>query len=305
MWDFQHMPNLRALCAAGTGCIAVCPSAKLLAVGGTVYSSSALFVWQWSGQRLTRTWTLNRFRFSVLSGHVAFLPGQSTLLMTDDTGSSVHVLDAATHRHRGYLAPRGTIDRPLGLAVHGSWVAVVDGEESVKLFRECGHYEWGFCKKVKNVFGHLRSLRFARDGSSIYTARCDFATKGWRPYDRVACVVSLVDDDPMAPSVVLPSVLDACKDVEQVHDGWLLLTSAKIEHTGHQHGGVALTAVMRLPVATAMIDGFGLVVRDMNEGLFVFSTFDLLAMTDNMSALRFAWIRTVVRVQAMSVVHRR
>lgn len=273
------------------------------------------------------TWSSN-------SGFLSFTPCLRSaprvfLLVTAAAQDTVHVIDVVGQRHAGYLFCLGAIPSPRGVAVNAAsdMVAVsawkLSDDSRVILYRVRFSVTGVEAAKVVRVIGQLpfeppmwtlrsngllffpQGLRFTKDGTAICVA------DGVR--DR-ASVFSVHDGRLMKHLV--PAIRYINGDVEEVEGGWLM-------SSGHSANGVEFVsgdegdagafdaeckAMVRgwfgnccfwKPCALGTMPDLGVVIRMWNQ-IEVFSTPAMVArwhMWHTMSAIRVAWMTTVVRAR--------
>lgn len=251
-----------------------------------------------------------KFNGSPSSGWMAFTgPGACRLLVVTDAGHhAVHVIDVVSRAHVGYVSAPGTIDRPRGVASHGSLVAVstcgIQGQ--VRVYKGSGA-TWApvgvlsgtsaFTLGAGDRLYMLCGLRFTADGLGLVVADTNGSVNMFRMKDGEFARHG-------APTV-MPMGAGAPFDVEECEGGWLVACRRSIEFVSDagagkpaisQHGGQFYT-----PTAVAIIPGLGFAVREYgyNGRLQLFATPDVVAMAA-MSPCRVAWMTGVNR----GILHR-
>jgi len=248
------------------------------------------------------------------SGNLAFTGPASArrLLVTDSGNDAVHVMDVVGRSHVGYLAAPGTIRGPRGVAAWGSLAAVSVFTHSlteghvVELF-EGGGVEWTRVRVVGGTdgtpeFSHWRlrnpmGLRFTHDGTRLVVAN----------FARDCVSMFRVEDGTFAGHIAAGAI--HVRDAEKVEGGWLMACSGPhiLQCRLSDEPGFGIDKYIsvsspvhsspRLKHASALVTvpGFGLVVREMQDGrLWMYSTPDLVKMR-TMSCMRVAWMVGVSR----------
>jgi hypothetical protein len=255
------------------------------------------------------------------SGWMVFQgPDASRLLVVTDAGhDAVHCIDVINRVHVGYVAARGTIRGPRGVAAKGSLVAISAWEHSFETKHFVHIYEgsgaaWTKVRVVASAeLASPLGLRFTTDGEGLAVTSprrnnvCFFRVSD-------GCFVSSVD------------TVFSCQDLEECSGGWLvvggwtavgsvalaptILIRFIERHTNNvttvfykpTYGGVtSLQTSLYSPSALALVLGLGAVVRvygssgKVETGSVQFLTSpDSIAMA-SMSTFRVAWMVATFR----------
>jgi hypothetical protein len=315
--------------------ISTVPSADACTGAGSSAGLVPLFSLGGASSRAPMQFKFMDFGF-LESGFMAFTgPATSRrlLVVTDAGNDAVHIIDVAGREHVGYVAARGTIAGPRGVAARGSLVAISawkwagKGDHVVRLFEGSG-VSWSAIRVLAGGFGDPGSadgqlwmphgLRFSVDGSELVVGDLGNAR------------VSLLRASDGTLVRHITAGRGAPRDVEEHGGGWLVAcwNTHTVDFVGGplppaSDGALPAGDVRRargalgcrqtvldnigtcdgelaFPCTLALVPGLGLAVRGMGERGWVqlFATPEYVAMA-SMSPTRVAWIVAVARGTAL------
>jgi hypothetical protein len=227
--------------------------------------------------------------------------GVPLLLVTDAGHDAVHMIDVKRGKHAGFLVPPGAIAGPRGVATRAQLVAVSSWKPH--------QAPWDDPDMVKDL--HIVQIfACSRPGRSYYLLRKIVAGLLWRPlglrFSRNGHSLAVADG--FGRLCLFNMTCEhrwGCasfncrpRDVEEVHDGWLVATDSGVVKVC-KHTLVAehvLTGLDLSSRALTFIPHVGLVVReDFGLRVTIYSATDFVTMS-GMAECRVAWIVAVVRV---------
>lgn len=321
-WSWSFRPELEGSCGIGVG-MAACSSPELLVTSCCAHNLLYVFSMTEGGAaRLALEarleWEYFPFRFSDslgFSGQMAFValgPGPPLLAVTDAGHDAVHLVDAFSRRHRGYLAPPGAIPGPRGVGAQGPgrdgsgalaaiscWKKGDGGDSEVRLFEARGA-AWELLRAVGGPGagpGRLRcpiGVRFADGGSGVVVADGDNGR---------VCRFHAADgalDGPPTRGLGFPTA------IEGYQGGWLVACGGTnsveyVEGETHRRLSWAGWEFCR-GAALAWVPAVGLVVREPSGRLRVCAPRDLISIA-GMSSARVAWMAAVARARPRPGAH--
>jgi hypothetical protein len=226
-------------------------------------------------------------KFHALCGQMAFTGATAIarfLVVIDGVHEAVHVVDVVHGKHVGYVAAPGCIRLPMGVAAHGTKVAVSmwqrGGGGAVCMYEGEGT-TWTSTRMVHCCLSY--GLRFTADGTGLVVAGL---------MEAGGCSVSLLCAKDGSFVRHLATGLCNVISVEECEAGRWALASWDSD-TVVFVGGTSVAGNFKKPSALAYAPGLGLLVRD-NDGVQLFATVDAIAMAA-MSVMKTTWMATVLR----------
>ena len=284
-----HVTTESGFAAGASVC---CLRSLVASVDTSLSAGIRVHVWRFSARSILVWW---RFRLShpvqcrsvnVLSARAVFLPGSARLLVSDPCRNCVHVLDAATRCHIGFLSRPGNIEEPRSIAVHGALVAIIAGAHEIRLFQECGDVRWQCLRTIQMQQWSCRTynMRFTYDGLFLV----------------IPGASATVDVVQVSSGLNVFQLTCPTQDIEQVQGGWLVCGKGQVVHTATNNERRNWTPVCCIQdcfytvKGLAMVRGFGLIVVQATKDnrLCIFGDADQLAMM-HMSPMRVAFMSAV------------
>ncbi len=311
-------PNLSFDCGDGVGMVA---SSALKLVATSEWVHNTISVHRLTTKGFRREHVLGGFQ-RVSHGRcqmnhmcLATLDVTNTVVLfaVDTELETVHVINACTGTHGGFVGEPGSLHNPHGVAAtsNASLVAVActKGYTNITVFeRECGgdHMwarlrvidwgSWGYdgAGEHHRVYVCPRGLRFSKDNTrlAITSNTC------MRVLD-VNKIQHAPTTEYSVQQFTLRKVWGSCRDVEAYEVGWLVVrgNTGIVQMLDHDFIVVGQISGFQNPTAVAMVPGWGMLVRDGAHGgrVQVFSTAQEVTATAMMlmSEVRVAWMVAV------------